>query len=117
MTFVLKPRDTFKYSVTAELPTTDPNKREKVGFTAEFKYIDKAALKDLIARQLPDDDVVGEVLVSVDGVKDEQGQAVPFEVALTAIRNDITLSSATAIAFFEGIYTAKAKNSNPSPAR
>ncbi len=116
----ITPVRTFKRTVKAQLPSaTTPDAHDEVSFVATFRALSRtevaAIQEEAMARVkdggIPDDrPFLEKILVGVEGVVDESGNAVPADVARAAIIEDISLCIATVATFNEQF--AKAKQGN-----
>jgi hypothetical protein len=75
MAFVLKKVSTYKWPVEVSVPV-DGGKFKKETFTAVFKKMSRSAFNDLI--DMGDDALVDEIIEGWEGIKDEDGEEVPF---------------------------------------
>ena len=75
MAFVLKKVSTYKWPVEVSVPV-DGGKFKKETFTAIFKKMSRSAFNELIDEG--DDALVDEIIEGWEGVKDEDGEDVPF---------------------------------------
>lgn len=75
MAFVLKKVSTYKWPVEVSIPV-DGGKFKKETFTAVFKKMSRSAFNDLI--DMGDDALVDEIIEGWEGIKDEDGEEVPF---------------------------------------
>lgn len=75
MAFVLKKVSTYKWPVEVSVPV-DGGKFKKETFTAIFKKMSRSAFNDLIDEG--DDALVDQIIEGWEGIKDEDGEEVPF---------------------------------------
>ena len=75
MALVFKKIAEYEWQVTVETP--DKGKFKQETFTAKFKNIGRKAFAKLVEEQ-DDEDFVKSVLVGWSGVKDDEGNDVPF---------------------------------------
>ena len=75
MAFVLKKVSTYKWPVEVSVPV-DGGKFKKETFTAIFKKMSRSAFNELIDEG--DDALVDEIIEGWEGIKDEDGEDVPF---------------------------------------
>ena len=75
MAFVLKKVSTYKWPVEVSVPV-DGGKFKKETFTAIFKKMSRSAFNDLIDEG--DDALVDQIIEGSEGIKDEDGEEVPF---------------------------------------
>jgi hypothetical protein len=108
MAFKLTQSPTFKANVTVDI-ASEKGGWEKSHFTAEFKRVTAEDLDRM--REMPNPEVMREVLVGWANVNNDSNEAVPF----TPEHRDAMLAipaalSALTIAFWENQLKAKAKN-------
>ncbi len=91
---------------------------------ARCRLLDRRKIRALLDAvrdgEQDDSDVLDAVLVSVDGIGDKSGTALPEAAQLAAVRESLALSSAVAIAYFRevgGSPSPAEKNSQRSRAR
>ena len=75
MAFVLKKVSTYKWPVEVSVPV-DGGKFKKETFTAIFKKMSRSAFNELIDEG--DDALVDQIIEGWEGIKDEDGEDVPF---------------------------------------
>lgn len=75
MAFVLKKVSTYKWPVEVSVPV-DGGKFKKETFTAIFKKMSRSAFNELIDDG--DDALVDQIIEGWEGIKDEDGEEVPF---------------------------------------
>jgi hypothetical protein len=75
MAFVLKKVSTYKWPVEVSIPV-DGGKFKKETFTAIFKKMSRSAFNELIDEG--DDALVDQIIEGWEGIKDEDGEEVPF---------------------------------------
>jgi hypothetical protein len=75
MAFVLKKVSTYKWPVEVSVPV-DGGKFKKETFTAIFKKMSRSAFNELIDEG--DDALVDQIIEGWEGIKDEDGEEVPF---------------------------------------
>lgn len=113
--------DTFAATVHVSLPTNDPSKRQEGHFIASFKRLEKEETSKLLAHlgsnEITDDDVLDRVLVSISGIGDGDGNALPADEQMKLVRSDFGLCQAVAMAFFRDMGSAAEKNSAKSSRR
>lgn len=99
---------TFTTKVTVNVPN-DKGGHDKSTFMARFKRLSPEEQEEL--RSLPNADVVRKTLLGWDLVDADTGESVPFDAAeLEAILAISPTPMATALAFWEGVNGARAKN-------
>ena len=76
MSFVLKKVSSYKWPVAVEIPV-DGGKFKKETFTAIFKRISRSEFNSLFAEG--EDALVDAIVVGWTGIKDEDGEDLPFD--------------------------------------
>ncbi|MDP1696501.1 MAG: hypothetical protein Q8L45_01730 [Xanthomonadaceae bacterium] len=109
--------DTFRANVNVCLPGSDPQKPVEGSFVATYRHFDRAGFEALVDEQLGDAAFLGRVLVAVDGIGDDSGNAIAPEAQRELVISDIALGAAAVRAFVENLSGAAAKNAKPSRAR
>lgn len=112
MTLKLKKITTFNRTVEVKLADGSEG-----SFKAEFKYLSRAQLDELLGEGMPDAEFVDRVLVGVVGILDSDNQPASLETAKEAIKADIALTTATVRTFLDALGGAPAKNSPTSRGR
>src|SRR6059058_3658975 len=109
--FVLKKGNEYTWPVSFETPS-DGGKFDRHSFDCVFRRIPQSKIKEMVSNTgMNDAEFVREVLVGWKGIKDEQGQEIPFsELSLEEILDVPGLSGAIATAYLESIAGAKRKN-------
>jgi len=108
MAFVLKKVSSYKWPVTVEIPV-DGGKFKKETFTAIFKKMSRSAFNDLVDQG--DDALVGEIIEGWDGIKDEDGDEVPFnDVNLQQLLDDPYVLRGIVSSYTESLTGGPAKN-------
>lgn len=108
MPFVLKKVSSYKWPVAVEVPV-DGGRFKKETFTAVFKKMSRATFSDLAEQS--EDDLIAEILVGWEGVKDEDGEEVPYSKAAQAeLCDDPYVLRALINAYSESLGGAPAKN-------
>ena len=98
----------YRVKVVVETPNMQ-GKMDKSDFMAEFKRCDLAKIDEL--RNIPQREVVREVLTGWDGLVDDDNQPVPFNAAtLDAVLAIPQAMVALIEAFWESVHKAKQKN-------
>ncbi len=99
---------TFSTKVTVNVPN-DKGGHDKSTFTAKFRRLSTEEQED--ARKLGNAELVRQVLVGWDLVDADTGEAVPFSAEeLEALLAIAPTPLATALAFWETVNGARAKN-------
>ncbi len=107
--FKLSTNATFKRKVTVFTPTDDGE--TKGTFTAQFKRLPQSRINQILSgRAYEDSDdetdvsLLDEILISVDGISDDQGQPLPCDDSLlTAIKDDSCARVALVASYFKAI--------------
>ena len=108
MAFVFKKATSYKWPVTVESPV-DGGKFKKQTFTAVFKKMSRSSFNDLI--EAGDDAFVSDIIVDWEGIKDEDGDDVPFNESNKAMLfDDPYVLRGVIEAYSESITGAGAKN-------
>ncbi len=141
----LVPTNTFAATVSVRLPTDNPNVDCEGDFVARFKYLKAAAFQavqrdmaDLVqtlmraSSVVADEDTVApsfadltyyrrkllsDVLVSVEGIADENGEPYPAAKQIEIVNDSVALLNAVSEAFFASYQKAPTKNSKTSRKR
>lgn len=113
--FVLKKSPTYTWPVTIEFPV-DNGKSKKESFDAEFKRVTESELESVRsqfkANELDNKDFAKDILVGWKGIKDEDGNDIPFTESTKAQLFDFPLVANEVVsAFFDSILGSKTKNS------
>ena len=107
MALVFKKVTEYDWEVTVQSP--DKGKFKKETFTAKFKNVGRKVFAELI--EAGDDNFVGTVLVGWSGIKDEEGNDVPFdEDNLEAVLENHYIVQAIIVAYGESMKGASEKN-------
>jgi hypothetical protein len=109
--------DTFRANVNVCLPGSDPQKPVEGSFIATYKHFDRAGFEALVDEQLGDAAFLDRVLVAVDGIGDESGNAIAQDAQRELVISDIALAGAAVRAFMTNLAGAAAKNAKPSRGR
>lgn len=114
MSFTLKRDDRFKWPVSFDVPI-DGGKFKRETFDAEFRRLNQSRINEIHAQARADEvndlDIAREVLVGWDGIKDDDGEDVPFsESAREQLLDVPMLASAIVAKYFESLQGAKTKN-------
>jgi hypothetical protein len=114
MPFILKRDDRFSWPVSFDVPI-DGGKFKRETFDAEFRRLSQSRLDEIreLSRTegVTDPEVAREVLVGWSGIKDDDGEDVPFsESALEQLLDVPMLATAIVAKYFESLQGAKAKN-------
>jgi len=112
MSLKVKPVNTYKARIEVTLADG-----EQGDFSAEFNYLTRTQLDELLAENLRDAEVIDRVLAGAIGISDEDGNALSPEAAKLLVKENIALSQAVVRGFFVSIGGAPAKNSKTSPQR
>ena len=108
MALVFKKIAEYDWQVTVETP--DKGKFKQETFTAKFKNIGRKAFAKLVEEQ-DDEDFVKSVLVGWSGIKDEEGNDVPFDDDnLEAVMENHYIVQAIIVAYGESMKGASEKN-------
>jgi len=107
MALVFKKVTEYDWEVTVQSP--EKSKFKKETFTAKFKNVGRKAFADLI--ESGDENFVRSVLVGWSGIKDEEGNEIPFdEDNLEAIMENHYIVQAIIVAYGESMKGASEKN-------
>ena len=114
MPFILKRDDRFSWPVSFDVPI-DGGKFKRETFDAEFRRLSQSRLgeitKQVRTEEVSDLDIAREVLVGWSGIKDDDGEDVPFsESAREQLLDVPMLATAIVAKYFESLQGAKAKN-------
>lgn len=108
MAFVLKKDSTYKWPVTVEVPI-DGGRFKKETFTAIFRKMSRSAFNDLLEQG--DDELVDAIIDGWEGIKDEDGEELPFtEDIKTMLFDDPYVLRGIVAAYTESLTGEKAKN-------
>lgn len=105
--------DNFRATVHVRLPGNDPQKPVEGSFTATYKHFDRSAFDAMLEEQLADAEFLDRVLVSVEGIGDDNGNALPANEQRVLVLNDLALGAAAVRCFVESLAGAGGKNSKP----
>jgi hypothetical protein len=105
-------RKTFTADVNVTLPGG-----EKGSFAAEYNYLGRKELDELIKQELADTELLEKILVRVSKIVDDNGAELPSEAQFEIVRNDLALSGAVTRTFLERIGGAQKGNSQQSRGR
>lgn len=114
MAFILSQKASYTWPVKYDAPR-DGGKYDRHEFMAEFKRLPQSRL-DEIQKQAKDNAVndgefLDEILLGWSGIKDEQGEDVPFNEAARRIVLDLPgMRAAIVLAFFGSLEGAPRKN-------
>lgn len=114
MPFTLKRDDRFLWPVSFDVPI-DGGKFKRETFDAEFRRLSQSRLSEITkqvrSEEVSDLDIAREVLVGWAGIKDDDGEDVPFsESAREQLLDVPMLATAIVAKYFESLQGAKAKN-------
>lgn len=108
MSFVLKKVSSYKWPVTVEVPC-DGGKFKKETFTAVFRKMTRSAFNDLVDQG--DEALVDQIIEGWEGIKDEDGDEVPFtESNKVALFDDPYVLRALISAYTDSLTGNPAKN-------
>lgn len=110
--FVLKKSYTYFWPVNVEIPK-DGGKFEKFSFEAQFKQLPQSRIKEVFgdSSEVKDVDFCKESMVGWKGVKDENGEDVPFSISsLEEMLEMPSVAKNIVSAFVESIAGSKIKN-------
>ena len=108
MAFVLKKVSSYKWPVSVDVPV-DGGKFKKETFTAVFKKMSRSRFQDLVEQG--EDALIGEILEGWEGIKDEEGEAVPYSKSAQAeLCDDPYVLRALINAYSDSLGGAPAKN-------
>ena len=108
MAFVLKKVSSYKWPVTVQIPV-DGGKFKKETFTAVFKKMSRSTFADLAEQS--EEALISEILGGWEGVKDEDGDEVPYSKAAQAdLCDDPYVLRGLIDAYSESLGGAPAKN-------
>jgi hypothetical protein len=115
--FVLSKKETFRYLVKVR-QARDSGKLEEFEFTAEFRRLDQAKVRELLAKGLADRKLLDEVWVGWSGVKtlvSRDGVEVEEEMPVTPTNREALLLEpgveiALARAWLDAVVIGPAKN-------
>jgi hypothetical protein len=103
--------------VKLRLPTETPGTFNEGSITCKVVVLPKERLNELADAGTPDAEYIGEVLKSVEGLGDDEGQPMIGDTALTAVTSgpwSTFLQAAILASYFEQFGDARVKNSKPS---
>jgi hypothetical protein len=114
MAFKLKQSNTYFWPVEVSLPDSGGTYTRET-FDVEFKRVGRQEFNDLRDKaqrgKLTDEQLVNQVMVSWKGVKDDDGEDVPFsETAKEAMMRINQVPPAIVAAFFKSQFDAREKN-------
>lgn len=108
MAFVLKKVSSYKWPVTVSIPV-DGGRFRKETFTAVFRKIGKAKFAELA--ELDESSIVNELVEGWEGIKDENGEEVPFsDESAALLLDDPFVCKALIDAYADSVQGAQAKN-------
>ena len=112
--FIISQSTAYRWPVSVEFPI-DGGKFEKQTFDAEFKRMSQTQIegvrKQIEEGSVTDRQLAADVLVGWSGIKDEQGDDVPYSETTREILLDIPLvAAAIVMAFVTSLSGRKAKN-------
>jgi len=108
MAFVLKKVSSYKWPVSVDVPV-DGGKFKKETFTAVFKKMSRSTFNDLIEQG--EEALVSEIVEGWEGIKDEDGDAVPYsDEACQQLLDDPYVLRAIINAYSESLSGAPVKN-------
>lgn len=111
--FVIDQSQSYKWPVSFTIPT-DGGAHKKCSFTAEFKRLPLSRVVEITDNadgKKTDADLVREVMIGWDDVKDADGNAVQFtDAALNSALDIVGFATGVAIAFLESLKGAARKN-------
>ncbi|KHS06603.1 hypothetical protein GGR74_002429 [Xanthomonas arboricola] len=112
--------ETVAMPVKLRLPTDNPNSFNEGTITCKVKVLPKDRVRELSDKETTDAEYLDLVLVDVDGLGDENGNAIKGDAALNEVRTggwSTFLQNAIIQAYFEQYGDARVKNSKPSRGR
>jgi len=107
-------------SVKLRLPTDNPNSFNEGTIACKVKILSKETLADLGDKGLTDAEYIDTLLLSVEGLGDEDGGAITGDAALAEVKTgawSTFLQAAILAAYFEQFGDARVKNSKTSRGR
>lgn len=108
MAFVLKKVSSYKWPVTVSVPV-DGGKFKKETFTVTFRKIGRSKFSELVEEG--ENTLVHAIVEDWEGVKDEDGDEVPFnEETASALLDDPFVLRALIDAYADSFQGAQAKN-------
>ncbi|MPS34464.1 MAG: hypothetical protein E2593_04055 [Stenotrophomonas sp.] len=116
----LKKTDAVARQVNLRLPTENPNSFNEGTITVMVKVLTKEELRDLANAELGDAEYLRRILISVDGLGDDEGQPIKGEKALEEVYTGAWcayLQNAILQDYWEQYGDARAKNSRASRGR
>lgn len=116
----LRKTNTVTLPVKVRIPTDNPNTFNEGSFTVQMKVKSKEELADYSDRGLLDAEYIDELLVQVDGLGDEDGNAITGDAALFEVKKGLWsgyLQTAILQTYFEQMGESRVKNSRPSRGR
>jgi len=131
MAFILDSASTYSWPVEFDVPA-NAGRRVRQSFDAEFRRIDQDEVEQIVAgvrrrealqedgQELPDElecfdpvSVAGDLLVGWSGIKDANGDEVPFtDATVTRVLKTPTVAAMVVRAWAESIAGSKRKNSS-----
>ncbi|WP_411832327.1 hypothetical protein [Pseudoxanthomonas mexicana] len=119
---MLKLTKTALFALTAKLrlPTETPGTFNEGAITAKVKVKTKEQLLDMSEQGFTDIEYINELVDSVEGLGDENGQPITGDAAMHEVRSGAWspfLQAAILAAYFEQFGEARVKNSKPSRGR
>lgn len=106
--------------VTMRLPTDNPHKFNEGTVDCRVKVVGRDQLNEMLERNMPDEEFAGELLLSVDGLGNEEGVAYTGAEALQEFLRgtwSTYLVAGFMRAFFEQFGDVRVKNSKASRGR
>lgn len=116
----LTKNNTIALAVKLRLPTDNPGTFNEGTITAQVVILSKDALRDLADADTTDAQYIDQLVKSVDGLGDADGNPISGDAALTELKSgpwSSFLQSAVLQAYFEQFGEARVKNSKPSRGR
>ncbi|QHB72927.1 hypothetical protein [Stenotrophomonas sp. 364] len=113
----LKKTTTVAMPIKLRLPTENPDSFNEGTITAHVKILTKDEMKSLAEAETADAEYVDKLLVSVEGLGDEDGSPINGDAALEQMRRgpwSTFLQAAFLQAYFEQYGDARVKNSKTS---
>lgn len=112
--------ETVALPVKLRLPTDNPNTFNEGTITCKVKILPKERMRDLTEQETTDAEYLEQILVDVEGLGDEAGNAISGIAALTEVRTgtwSTFLQAGILAAYFEQFGDARVKNSKTSRGR
>lgn len=116
----LSKTETVSMPCKLRLPTDNPLKFNEGTITCQVKVLPKGRMRELSEAETTDVEYLDLLLVSVDGLGDDEGNAITGEAALDEVRKgqwSTFLQAGILQAYFEQYGDARVKNSKTSRGR